>query len=267
MQALEGTAIIDLESLRPEESYSACMSDAELAYLGAPRMQAQRQQSLGARLCLKHLFLQQMACNISDRFIPIHSDDLNRFPAWLYREVSASQNPKTAAPALKWCGTRLPNLSVSLSHSGTLCCASLASARGIGVDVESATARTPEFYRAYFSAEERGWVAANSVAIDAAWLFTILWSLKECAFKAARGEEWAFTDLAAIEVVGFPELADVNAAYESSQLMLEPSRFQVAMSSHQRIDWFDCELGGNRDHVVVVARRSTTRGRIRHHDT
>jgi phosphopantetheinyl transferase (holo-ACP synthase) len=265
MQTLERTAVIDFQGSNLDR-FTTYLSDAEHAYLSSFRTEERKHQSLCARLCLKYVFLLQMSCEVSDRFFRIREEELNRFPAWLYREVCFIPGFHAAAPTFTWCGARFPEVGGSLSHSKSLCCGSLAAARGVGVDVESVEARAYGFYRDYFSDTERAWVADDSATIDAAWLFTVLWSLKECALKAAGGTHLTFSDLARIEVVRFPEQRDLTATFESSEFMLEPSRFSVGIRGKAVVEDFDCELAGDRNQVVVVVRQKNDERMVKHHD-
>jgi hypothetical protein len=265
MQTLERTAFIDLQAGNWER-FSACLSDAELARLNSYRTLQRRRQSLGARLCLKYLFLLQMTSDVSDKFFLVREDELNRFPAWLYRKVSAIPGIETAIPKLTWCGACFPEVGISLSHSRSLCCGGLAMDRGVGVDVETVEEKTPEFYRDYFTEAERAWVARQSSGITQAWLYTVLWSLKECALKAIDIGRRGYSSLAAIEVAGFPDLLNLMAAFESEEFIFEPSRFAAVTRGPDGLHSFDCELAGDRYQVAIVVRQKSSRGWLKHHD-
>ena len=131
----------------------------------------------------------------------------------------------------------------------------------MGMDVESIAQKSDSFYRTYFSDAECAWVQTHSgsdtESVDSAWLFTILWSLKECALKTTASGQ-GFSDLACIEIVRFPDYRSLIEIYESRAFRLDPVRFSVNIRGILGLDSLDCELTGGPKQIVIVARQSTS---------
>jgi hypothetical protein len=255
MRVLERSAVFDFRDSTPDR-YSTCLSAEESSWLSGFKNLDRRRQSINARLCLKYLFLLQMDSHVADSLVHITEEELNHFPAWLYREISLVADESSTGRRFTWCGAAYPGFSVSVSHSQTMCGASIAKGRGVGMDVESIAERSTGFYRTYFSDAERAWVEVYSSSMDAAWLFTILWSLKECGLKTAASGQ-GFSNLPHIEILRFPDLESLIEIYESRAFRLDPIRFSVDLHGITGLDSLDCELTGGPKQVVTVARQST----------
>jgi hypothetical protein len=257
MNAIESTAVLNFTSLDPGR-YPSYMSAAEGARLSSFRSHERREQSLWARLVLKYLFLQQMSDPAASIFavsmLSLNERDLNRFPNWLYREVSLMPGEDSKSPLITWCGSRTNRLRCSLSHQRHCCVASVAEGTRVGVDIESVEERASEFYRGYFTRHEQEWVSLASSNMEPAWLYSVLWSLKECALKAAEGLG-AWARIANIHLLQFPEPVLLTRIYASSFFLFSPSCFSVVMESLGECCDFDCELAGHRGQVVAVARQ------------
>jgi hypothetical protein len=88
----------------------------------------------------------------------------------------------SGAPELAWRGRPLPSLSVSLTHTGGWLAVALASGERVGVDLEKIEARS-ESFASVFTPAQRAWCAAQ-VQVPAEVSLTIVWALREAAFKA-----------------------------------------------------------------------------------
>ena len=95
------------------------------------------------------------------------------------------------APELRWRGRPLESLSVSVTHSGGWVAVAVSTEGRVGVDLETIEGRSPAF-ATVFSKAERAWSAAQ-VGVSPEASLTLLWALREAAFKAGlasgRGEE------------------------------------------------------------------------------
>jgi hypothetical protein len=259
MPVLERSAVLDFGNSNPDR-YAYFLSAEELSWIRTFRNRERQQQSMSARLCLKYLFLLQMDSCISDRVVRIRDEELNRYPEWLYREISLIVDRPHAGRRFTWCGTRFPGISVSLSHSHSICGASFSTDRRVGMDVEIVERRSHSFCRSYFSHAERTWVETHSSSVDAAWLYTLLWSLKESGLKTAASE-LGFSDIARLEVSRFPDCGKLLEIYKSGSFSLDPVRFSVDIRGVINLDNLDCELTGDRKQVVIVARQNILQGR------
>jgi len=94
-------------------------------------------------------------------------------------------------PELRWRGRPVESLSVSVTHSGGWVAVALSTEGRVGVDLETIEGRSPAF-ATVFSEAERAWSAAQ-VGVSTQASLTLLWALREAAFKAGlasgRGEE------------------------------------------------------------------------------
>jgi len=228
--------------------------------MGRFKNRARRDQSAWARICCKYLFLAQMDSYISEQVVDVTPGDLSRFPAWLYREISLTPHEQQHGPQrFTWCGNPLPEIRAALTHSKNTCGASLASGRGVGVDVERVEDRRDCFLREYFSAAEREWVAAQSgkpEPMKPTWLFSVLWSLKECAFKAGATGATEFSELAHLEVVRFPCRDSLAEFHRREGFTRDPASFRVQVRSPAGFHSLDVELAGSRDLILVITRQA-----------
>jgi len=77
----------------------------------------------------------------------------------MYQQVEVVTNG--GKPSLAWCGQTRPE-SISLSHSGSESCASIAFGAPTAIDVESTGPRIDAFYRSNFTEAERAWALGGS---------------------------------------------------------------------------------------------------------
>jgi phosphopantetheinyl transferase len=90
-------------------------------------------------------------------------------------------------PELRWRGRPAGPLSVSLTHSGGWVAVAVSAGGRVGVDLERIEGRSPAF-ATVFTPAERAWSAARAgVSLEASQ--TLLWALREAAFKAGLTHE------------------------------------------------------------------------------
>ncbi len=88
----------------------------------------------------------------------------------------------SGAPEIAWRGRSLPSLSVSLTHTVGWVAVALASGEKVGIDLEKIEPRS-ESFPSLFTPAQRAWCAAQ-VRVPAEVTFTLVWALREAAFKA-----------------------------------------------------------------------------------
>ena len=96
-------------------------------------------------------------------------------------------------PELRWRGRPVKSLSVSVTHSAGWVAVALSTEGRVGVDLEKIEGRSPAF-ATVFSKAERAWSAAQ-VGVSPEASLTLLWALREAAFKAglaSGGEDEPF---------------------------------------------------------------------------
>jgi phosphopantetheinyl transferase len=160
------------------------LSPAELAFTERIRHAGRRQEWSAARVLAKYLFLSKAPASMSVRFVGV--GHLLSIPAAEYRELSILPN-RYGAPEIRR-REALAVGSLSLSHAGGWAAAALSGEGSIGVDCEKVEPRSPPFFRGSFIEAERQWVDRHT-AIEGPssdWLYTLLWSFKEAAFKTGR---------------------------------------------------------------------------------
>lgn len=200
-------------------AYVECLSareQARYAGIGHPDRKA---RWLAGRLVAKYLFLMQMnrAGTIGAGppvLVPITFERLAAFLPWMYRQVEVLPPDTTSrgAPRLTWGGEACPAHRVSLSHANGTTCACIAGGSALGIDLERSVPRIHAFYQGNFTEAERHWVAqtASKTRFSPAWLYTLLWTLKESVLKSNVLEK-------EISVWDFPRI-DVQLQVDPRQL-------------------------------------------------
>jgi phosphopantetheinyl transferase (holo-ACP synthase) len=199
-----------------------CLSEREERLLGCLRHGLRRRSWLAGRIAAKFCFLNAFGAQTSagsdawmPRFIKVGSKFLRGFSSWMYRQVEIvtdSLRPGNP-PRLAW-GGQQSDVRVSLSHANGQSCAYLDSSGAIGLDLEEAVVRGDAFYRGNFSVRERAWVdqVERETGAGSAWLYTLLWTLKEAAFKSNDSDESTLWGMPLIEVMMPAELGDLALA-------------------------------------------------------
>ena len=186
-------------------------ADERAQYMHLPN-RSRKSQWLAGRLAAKYLFLSrlEMGEGTCSRAWPptlarLSSEALDAYSSWMYQRIEVLLNGVTPSRyrKLTWCGKDRPE-SISLSHAGGECCASIAMGPPTAVDVETIVPRIDAFYRSNFTKAERSWVGcgAEGDSVKANWFFTLLWSLKESALKLGWLD--SLWNLPSIEISGLP---------------------------------------------------------------
>jgi phosphopantetheinyl transferase len=149
----------------------------ELSRLGNPQ---RRKQWIAGRWTAKQLVRQELAAteasaSLSD--IQIHARD----------EQGRGVRPRIVIHGneLAW------SLSISHNDEGVLVALLASDDVSLGIDLATTIAPTLPFLRAWFTTSEQQWIAA-----DPSHRCTLLWALKEAAYKACHnGEVWSPRDI------------------------------------------------------------------------
>lgn len=150
---------------------------AELSRLGNPQ---RRKQWIAGRWTAKQLIRQELPAaeaNVSLSDIQIHARD---------------EHGRGVRPRIVIRGNELAwSLSISHSDEGVLVGLLASDEVSLGIDLATTTTPTAQFLRAWFTASEQQWIAA-----DPSPRCTLLWALKEAAYKACHnGEAWSPRDI------------------------------------------------------------------------
>jgi 4'-phosphopantetheinyl transferase EntD len=188
----------------PDRRFEPLLSPRERRRWTAVRHAARRREWLAGRLVAKHAFLVRFARirlgperrgAWRPEVVVVSRDDLASSAASdLARvEVLGADEGGAGRPELVWCGRAVSDVvSLSIAHAGGWVAVALGVQAPVGVDVEVVRARSAAFRRSWFTDAEIAWAesgVAASVAADAR--YTLLWTLKEAAFKTGRvGDRW-----------------------------------------------------------------------------
>ena len=185
-----------------ERTHGDRLSSREAAHLSGLANPRVRRRWLAGRLAAKSLLLHEdgaRARSRAARLVALDGASLGALPAASCREIEVLPG-ESGPPRLTWHGRAVP-AQVSISHGGGFSCAAVAGpGAATGLDLESTAPRVDAFYRGNFTLRERDWVDAGARAsgLPGAWLFTLLWTIKEAALKSgatAVRSVWGFPGL------------------------------------------------------------------------
>ncbi|MGD0135337.1 MAG: 4'-phosphopantetheinyl transferase superfamily protein [Bryobacteraceae bacterium] len=136
------------------------------------------------------------------------SADLAAFSSESYRSVSVVRNQAPGGgPARVGWSSGSGTVQVAISHSAGMSCASVSTgsvrAKGLcSLDLETPAPRVPEFYLHTFTNRERDWVGAcaGAYGLHPEWLYTLLWSARECLLKTARFTALSLWNMPTLEI-------------------------------------------------------------------
>lgn len=182
-----------------ERTHGDRLSSREAAHLSGLVNPRVRRRWLAGRLAAKSLLLHEGEVRGGARLVALDGASLGALPAASCREIEVLPG-ESGPPRLTWRGQAVP-AQVSISHGGGFSCAAVAGPGvATGIDLESTAPRVEAFYRGNFTPRERDWVDAGARAsgLPGAWLFTLLWTIKEAALKSgatAVRSVWGFPGL------------------------------------------------------------------------
>jgi 4'-phosphopantetheinyl transferase EntD len=201
-------AVLDSTELTADTcgSYLSAVEVGEASAIAHPR---RRQEWLAGRMAAKFVFLQREltgACAQSNGLYlkKISVAELAAFAQEVYRSVAVSRNQSAGGgPARIGWNTSAQTVTVAISHVNGLSCAYIGgTAETYSIDLEANSPRVPEFYLQNFTPREKNWVGncARSLDLKQDWLYTLLWSAKECLLKTPEFADMSLWDMPSIEV-------------------------------------------------------------------
>jgi 4'-phosphopantetheinyl transferase EntD len=203
--AMGPVATLDSAALNGRD-YIECFCASERRKILSSRNIQRRREYVAGRLAAKFLFLNQHSAEPLAAPSPIHLTRalLDRFNDSEYRsaEVFRSDEVRAGLPRISWPGGKGAQ-SVAIAHTNGLACAFLGNEAAVSVDMERAEARTPGFYSGTFTSLERRWAGdvSSRLRLHLAWVFTFLWTAKECLLKTPWFHDLSIADLASINVL------------------------------------------------------------------
>jgi hypothetical protein len=202
--AMGPVAMLDSAALSGRD-YFECFSVSERRQILGTRNTQRRRERVAGRLAAKFLFLNQHSAERLAALSPIHLTPahLDRFTAPEYRsaEVFRSEEVRAGLPLISWPGGN-GGQTVAIAHTNGLACAFLGDQDEVSVDMERAESRTPAFYPGNFTGPERAWAleVSTRLGLDQVWIYTFLWTAKECLLKTPWFRDLSIADLPSMNV-------------------------------------------------------------------
>jgi 4'-phosphopantetheinyl transferase EntD len=246
---MDGTliAIVDSAGI-PAESYSSRLSVEENAAASAIASPKRREEWLAGRMAAKYVFLRRELSGASEQSEGLYLQkigiaELAGFDSQVYRSVTITKDkaPGGGPARAGWCDSA-ESVHVAISHVNGLACAFIGGTAEIyAVDLEKPASRIPEFYIQNFTHRERNWAGTCARAFDlnSDWLYTVLWSAKECLLKTPQFAKLSLWNMPSIEIniVGGSErlknvhdATDISETFEFLQADLAPSAAQIQLA-------------------------------------
>ena len=248
-------ASLDSRDLQIEDYTDHLSARERTTYMGLA-CQSRKSRWLAGRLAAKYLFLNRLEMLKTNQGRPwtprlsmISSRSLRAYSPWMYQNVEVVTSG--SKPSLAWCRQACVE-SLSLSHSGSVSCASIAFGGPTVIDLESTVPRVDAFYRSNFTAAERAWVARGSGGepIKANWLFTLLWSFKESALKLGWLD--SLWKLPRVEIAGLPSPDDLGSFSHGQTISDDFAVFTVKVKHHCRARQVRVAVTGTRNFILSV---------------
>jgi hypothetical protein len=215
-------AILDSAGF-PADCYTSFLSAAELSDASAIANDRRRQEWVAGRVAAKYVFLHRDRCCASAASTAMHSRHLTNtelaiFAPETYRSVDVIKDKSPGGgPAGAGWHAEGTTVKVAISHARGLACAFIGTEKVYSLDLEAASPRIPAFYLQNFTAAERDWASTSSrlLNVDSDWLYTLLWSAKECLLKTPRFAGLSLWNMPSLEIDflgGSEHLAKVYAS-------------------------------------------------------
>jgi len=199
-------ALMDSVGLVPGavESYLAPEELEEYSALRRPR---RTEQWLAGRTAAKFVFLERDRSSPSAdgevRFRQITAPALAAFPPETYRGVivASDKSPAGGAATIGWRESER-RVRAAISHTDRFTCALIGNTELYSVDIEVPARRVPAFYLQNFTERERNWAGQweRSLAFNSDWLYTLLWSAKECLLKTPCFRTLSLWNMSSLEI-------------------------------------------------------------------
>jgi len=191
-----------------EEIQVTCLRETEMQEAAAILNPRRRSEWIAGRIAAKYAFLCGEQHPESAEFGALYLRKLNSanlaaFSSDAYRSVSVvrDQAPGGGPARVGW-STGGDTFQVAISHSAGISCASTVTAGVCSLDLETPAPRVPEFYLRTFSNRERDWVGACAAShgLHPEWLYTLLWSARECLLKTPRFRSLSLWNMPTLEI-------------------------------------------------------------------
>jgi 4'-phosphopantetheinyl transferase superfamily protein len=249
--------LLEARELRGKDYTSHLSGNERAHYMRLPN-ENRKSEWLTGRLAAKWLFLNRLKMSQetqSQQWKPtlskLSSEALDAYSPWMYQKVEAFSNG--GIPSLAWCGKPRPE-SISLSHSGSVSCASIAFASPTAIDIETSVSRNDAFYRNNFTEAERNWATRGTYgeSIVSNWAFTLLWTLKEAALKLGWLNQASLWNLPRIEIDGLPGLNLIESLRSGNAMDDDFVMFTARVKQHRRAIQAQVAVASARNLILTV---------------
>jgi hypothetical protein len=213
-------AILDSAGMAPD-LYTCYLSPAELTEASVIGNERRRAEWVAGRLAAKYVFLHRErfgafagASLLTARNLT--SIELDAFFRETYRSVAVTKDKSPGGgPARVGWQSESESLKVAISHASGLACAFIGAESVYSLDLELTSPRIPGFYLQNFTPGERNWTdsSARLFNLSSDWLYTLLWSAKECLLKTPRFAGLSLWNMPSLEInilSGIERLANIN---------------------------------------------------------
>jgi len=229
------------------EIQESCLRETEIQEAAAIFNPQRRAEWVAGRIAAKYAFLSSEQFHESDGFGTLYlrklnSADLAAFSSDEYRSVSVvrDQAPGGGPARVGW-STGGDTVQAAISHSAGISCASTVTAGVCSLDLETSASRVPEFYLHTFTNRERDWVGAcaGSHGLHPDWLYTLLWSARECLLKTPRFRAMSLWNMPTLEIdihdgaerlVGVHDSKDFSGSFEFFEASTYQGPFRLAVA-------------------------------------
>jgi hypothetical protein len=190
------------------EIQASCLRETEIREAAAILNRRRREEWVAGRIAAKYAFLcgerfPKSAGFGALYFQKLDGADLAAFTSEAYRSVSVVRDRAPGGgPARVGWSSGSDTVQVAISHSAGISCASVGTSGVCSLDLETPAPRVPEFYLRTFTHRERDWVGAcaGSHGLHPEWLYTLLWSARECLLKTPRFTALSLWDMPTLEI-------------------------------------------------------------------
>ena len=239
----------------PQEICQSCLNESEIREAAAISNQSRKEDWVAGRIASKYAFLCREtsidSSELSTLYLQkISRTDLAAFTVKEYRAVSVLRNecPSGGPARIGW-SSGSGSVRAAISHTAGIACASVGAAGVCSLDLETPAPRVAEFYRNTFTSRERDWVGAfaSSSRIPLDWLYTVLWSTRECLLKMPRLTALSLWHMPCLEL----EICDavrLARIFNSTELSTTFEFFEASTSGFA----FQLAVTGN-SHLILTA--------------
>jgi phosphopantetheinyl transferase len=240
--------------------YSVCLSAEERDTASRIRSARRREEWLAARILAKYLRgtgLPDWAAQAGTpvpRLLRVTCAALTPVADEQFREMTVTGVP----PRISWNGR---TQTIAISHTNGLACVAVGRGTIQALDVETRTARVAPFYERNFTPREREWAdgCCREYGMDRDWVYTLLWSMKECMLKTPAFQHLSIWDMPRIEIAVHGDPSVLRAPHEACTLEDDFAHLETEVNDGHRTVPACMAVAGTRDLVLTASKTISER--------